>query len=306
MNKTKTKLQLSLALLLMLFGLSQYSLAQSVTASQRPTSNTKTDSRILYHNGVVLVNVTDVYFIWYGCWDNTCGQNGDFASQTIVTDFMSNIGATPYAAILRTYPDGNGYFPSGALFYGGAAYDSYSRGLELTASDIQGIVADQITNRRLPQDPNGIYVVLASADIASPTTGFCVASAAPHHGIGEALGSDFRYAFVGNPVRCPSIAAPQFVANGTPLPTPNGSLAADAMASTLAHLVSATITNPYGTGWFDRYGLDIADKCDGQFGPTYLTANGARANVRLGQRDYLIQEIWVNDRKGHCAMDAPF
>jgi len=130
-------------------------------------------------------------------------------------DFMSNIGATSYAQILSTYPDGDGRAPLGVMVYGGGAFDPYSRGLELTATDIQGIVADQITSHHLPQDPNGVYVVLASPDVSSAATGFCVASAQPHHGIGEAFGSDFRYAFVGNPVRCPSVAAPQFVSNGT-------------------------------------------------------------------------------------------
>lgn len=300
----KRNLQISLLILTAaLVVLNRTVAAQSLSATQRPTG-VKTDSRILYHDGLVLVGPTDVYFIWYGCWNNTCGQYGDLASQTIMTDFMSNLGGSPYAVILTMYPDVDGHKPSGAMFFGGAAFDSYSRGFELTAADIQGIIADQLTNRRLPQDPNGIYVVLASADVSSPTTGFCVASALPHHGVGEALGSEFRYAFIGNPVRCPSVAAPQFFVNGTQLPTPNGSLAADTMASTLAHLISTTVTDPRGTAWFDRYGLENADKCDGQFGSTYSTANGARANVKLGQRDYLIQQNWVNDRKGRCAMNT--
>ena len=117
------------------------------------------------------------------------------------------------------------------------------------------------------------------------------------------LGSNFLYAFVGNPRRCPTLGAPQFVAtNGSLLPTPNGNLGADGMASTIAHVLSTLITNPYGSGWFDRYGFENADKCQGQFGPTHLTANGARANIRLGYRDFLIQENWVNDRRGRCAM----
>lgn len=77
---------------------------------------------------------------------------------------------------------------------------------------------------------------------------------------------------------------------------------ADAMASTIAHLLNAIVTNPSGSGWFDRYGLESADKCAGTFGQTYTMVNGARANVRLGGLDYLIQQNWVNDRKGRCAM----
>lgn len=142
------------------------------------------------------------------------------------------------------------------------------------------------------------------ADVGSTATGFCVPSANGHHGTGFAFGSQFTYAFLGNPTRCPSVAAPQFFSRGAQLPTPNGDLAADAMASTVSQLMSEIVTNPTGGGWFDRYGLENAAKCVGQFGTTYQTMNGARANLKLGGRDYLIQQNWVNDRKGHCAMNS--
>ena len=76
------------------------------------------------------------------------------------------------------------------------------------------------------------------------------------------------------------------------------------MASTLAQVLSEIVTDPTGGAWFDRYGLENAAKCVGQFGPTWTTPNGARANQKLGGRDFLIQQNWVNDRKGHCAMNS--
>jgi len=251
-----------------------------------------------------MVGASNLYLVWYGCWDNNCGGVDNTVTQSILLDFAVNVGSSPYFQVLAGYPNGYGQGPSGALLVGGSAIDQYSHGLELTVSDIQSIVEDQITGLRLPPDPAGIYVVIASADVSSPATGFCVPSAEPHHGTGFANGSKFNYAFVGNPMRCPSVAASQFFSNGTQLPTPNGNLAADAMANTLAHVLSTTITNPDNDGWFDRYGLQNADKCDGQFGPTYSTANSARANLKLGQRDYLIQQNWINDRKGHCALNT--
>ena len=295
---------LALAVIVALCGLSN--LAQEAQVNQTGHGHVKTDSRILYHDGLLMLGPSDVYFVWYGCWNVNCGFAGDADSQSILIDFMSNIGATPYFQINTTYSDADGRTPSGALFYGGSAFDAaYSRGVELTAADIQGVITDKIVARAIPQDPNGIYVLLASADVSSLDTGFCGAAARPHHGNGIAFGSDYRYAFIGNPARCPAAAAPQFVAgDGSLLPTPNGNLSADAMVSTLAHLLDAIVTNPTGGGWFDRYGLENADKCEGQFGTTYLAANGARANVRLGQRDYLIQQNWVNDKKGHCAMSS--
>ena len=306
MKTNKTKFQGLALLVVTLVALSQHSPAQPITANQRTAGNVKTDSRILYHDGPVMVGASNLYVVWYGCWDNTCGSNGDTASQSILNDFMVTLGASPYFQMNAMYPNGDGQTPSGSLLYGGISFDrSYSHGRDLTAVDMQGIVTDKILAGELPPDPAGIYLVLASADVSSTATGFCVPSAEPHHGTGFANGSQYKYAFVGNPVRCPAVAAPQFLdSNGNQLPTPNGSMAADAMVSTIAHVLTTTITNPTGTGWFDRYGLQNADKCSGQFGTTYLTANGGRANMRLGQRDYLVQQSWVNDRKGHCAMNS--
>jgi len=297
-----------LRLLLMLFtvlvvGLDKSALAQKPDPGQKPEDHVKTNSKMAFHGGPVMAGALDIYLIWYGCWDDNCGLAGNTTIQTILRDFTSSIGGSPYLQINRTYPNVNGQIPTGAAFYAGEVVDRYSRGPELSASDIQGIVADKIVSNALPQDPVGIYVVLASADVSSNATGFCIPSANPHHGLTQALGVATKYAFVGNPMRCPSVAAPQFIENGNQLPTPNGSLAADAMASTLANLLNRIVTNPSGGAWFDRYGLENAVKCDGQFGETYLTVTGARANIKLGYRDFLIQENWVNDRKGRCAMN---
>jgi len=283
-------------------GLNLTAFAQDAPANQK--GQVKTDSKILYHNGPIMSGTVGVYLVWYGCWDNTCGNLGDPNTQILLTDFLSNVGGSPYFQINAMYANGFGQAPTGALLYGGSVSDHYSHGLDLTASDIAGILENQIVSNGLPQDPGGIYVVVASADVSSVSTGFCVPSALPHHGTFDALGSQFPYAFVGNPNRCPTVAAPQFFSNGVQGPTPNQDLAGDAMASMLAQLLSRVVTNPTGGAWFDRYGLENAAKCASQFGPTYLTANGARANLRLGSRDYLIQQNWVMGRKEHCAMNS--
>jgi hypothetical protein len=295
--KSKRINSMILTVVLTLCGLP--ALAQTAPSNQKGA--VKTDSKMAYHNGPIVTGVPEVYFIWYGTWDNNADNT---AVQFILTDFLSNLGGTPYFQINAMYPNNSGGAPSGAFFYSGAAIDRYSHGLELTAPDIAGIVENQILTGGLPLTPSGIYVVLASADVSSNATGFCIPAALPLHGTGETLGTEFRYAFVGNPNRCPTVAAPQFFSGGVQLPTPNQNLAADAMASTLAQLLSRVITNPTGGGWFDRYGLENASKCEGQFGSTYATANGARANLKLGTRDYLIQQNWVMGRKEHCAMNS--
>ena len=56
--------------------------------------------------------------------------------------------------------------------------------------------------------------------------------------------------------------------------------------------------------WYDRYGSENADKCAWTFGPTHRAANGAPANVLLGNEDWLIQQNWVATSPQGCALHA--
>jgi hypothetical protein len=262
-------------------------------------------SKMLYHNGPVLTGNQNIYLINYGCWTDNCGRSGDTKTTEILADFLIYLGNTPYAQINSTYTDASGQPAASSFILGGIVGDaSYSHGTDLTQADMVDLISYQVNNFRLPQDSNGIYVIIASADIASTATGFCSPSAPPFHGRGLVNGSFVNYIFLGHPNRCPSVAGPQFSPSG---PTPNDSYAADVLVSNLAHALNGLLTNPLGNGWYDRYGFENTDKCQDAlghpaFGQTYLTANGARANVRVGGRDFLIQQNWVNDRKARCAL----
>jgi len=264
----------------------------------------KTNVRIVYHNGEVMPGGSNVYFVWYGCWwTNGCFPGNDQVTMGILTDFIINVGGSPIAMINTMYPDATGAAPSGGVTYGGAGQDAYSRGASLTDADVQAVVLNQISTGQLPMDSRGIYIVLASSDVTAD--GFCT-NFAQYHSYFVTTGIGVKYGFIGNPRRCPLSAAPQFVApNGALLPTPNGDFGADGMATLMLHVIAGTLTDPYLNAWFDRYGLENSDKCLGSFGPTYATANGAQANMRLGVRDFLIQQLWVNTGKGYCALSAP-
>ena len=276
-------------------------LAALSTAAQKQ----QLTSKMLYHNGPVLTGNQNIYLINYGCWTDNCGRTGDTKTTEILADFLIYLGNTPYAQINSTYTDASGHPATSSFILGGIIADaSYSHGTDLTQADMVDLISYHVNNFRLPQDSNGIYVILSSADIASTATGFCSPSAPPFHGRGLVNGSFVNYIYLGNPTRCPSVAGPQFSPSG---PTPNDSYAADVLVSNLAHALNGLLTNPLGNGWYDRYGFENADKCQDAlghpaFGQTYLTANGARANVRFGGRDFLIQQNWVNDRKARCAM----
>src|SRR5262245_13177150 len=206
MKRNKTNLLVQFLILTMSFAwCAQTALAQR----QKPPRDVKTDTAMIYHGGPIMTFSQDVYVVWYGCWDDNCGISGDTDSQFILSQFLSSLGGSPYFQINATYPNSSGHTPNGGLLFGGAVFDRYSHGNILTAADIQGIINDKIEAWELPQDPHGIYLVLASGDVSSNDTGFCIPSAQPFHGRGLALGSSYPFGFVGNPVRCPTVAAPQ-------------------------------------------------------------------------------------------------
>lgn len=284
-------------------------LATTLSISAQRSASTRsinTNSKMAYHNGPIMGGTSDVYIIWYGCWNQSCGNTDAPITTDVVERFMENIGGSPYMQMNSLYPGGSGWAPTGGLMLGGWSFDqSYSHGLDLTQAQIADLVREQIETNRLPQDPSGIYIVLASADIASNSTGFCAVdgNTPPLHGVVQAFGSDAKYGFIGNPLRCPTLEAPQFMAaNGTRLPTPNNDFAADSMITAIAHVLNTIISNPNGSAWYDRYGLENADKCMGTYGTTWTTSNGARANQHLGGRDYLIGQNWINDKRQRCGM----
>lgn len=263
----------------------------------------KTTTRMVYHNGPVMRGSTNLYLIWYGCWSAACPGAGGadaVAALDLVPHFASALGSSPYFSINTGYPDSSGGAPSGGLVHVGSVVDSFSHGSTLTEADLGGIVQGQIASGAFPLDTRGIYVVLTSADVTveDGDTKFCI-SCCHLHGTTEFEGAFAKYVFVGNPRRCPSSCARQFAGDQTP----NGNLAADGMVTWLAHALNQTVTNPHNTGWFDRYGLENADKCEGLFGETYTVPwNGSVANVRLAARDFLLHQNWVNGRKGRCAL----
>ena len=266
------------------------------TASTTTTSPTHTDRSIAYHNGAVLTGTQIVYVIWYGNWAPNPSQ------QLLLAEFMSTLGSSPYFQINTGYPNGAGQAPSGDLTFGGSSTDAYSHHAVLSEADVADVVANAVLTGGLPLDPSGIYVVLTSPDVTvqDGATQFCL-TCCNLHGTSIVAGSPFRYAFVGHPARCPSACSSQ-------AHSPNGDYAIDAMVSWLAAVLSEVVTDPNNDAWFDRYGLENAEKCEGTYGTTYPVTNlwgqSAQANIKLGYRDYLLQQNWVNGKKGHCAMSV--
>ena len=241
---------------------------------------------ILYHGGPLLnSNIgTNVYYVWYGNWSGNTAVN-------ILTDLANSVGGSPYFNINTTYYDGSNVKVTNRVNYLQSTTDSYSQGTSMSDAQIQQVVSDAITSGRLPKDANAVYFVLTSADVTA-SSGFCTQYCG-WHSHGTIGGSDIKYAFIGNPDRCPSSCEAQTT-------SPNGNAGADGMASILSHELEEAVTDPDLNAWYDRRGYENADKCAWTFGTEYTVSNGSKANMKLGTRDYLIQRNWVNASGGFC------
>jgi len=251
-----------------------------------------TNNGIFYHGGPVMLGTVNVYYIWYGNWSGN-------SATTILTDFANSIGGSPYYNINTTYNDGSSHSLSNSIHYVvSTTMSSTTHGTSLSDADIQTIVMDAINSKALPLDGNAVYFVLTSADVTA-SSGFCTKYCGWHtYGTISGLTTRIKYAFVGDPSRCPSACMAQTTG-------PNGNAGADGMASVIAHELEEAASDPQLNAWYDRRGYENADKCAWTFGTTYTTSTGAKANMKLGSRDYLIQRNWVNASGGSCALSYP-
>jgi len=291
---------------------------------------------IVYWGGPILTDVPNLYIIWYGDWS-------DSGTPAIIEDMVTSYGGTPYAQIMTGYyqtpqpeggpidagnseagdgvpqpPDASGLpksYASGNFNLVKAIHVGYSRGMNLVSGDVPGIVTDALKAGTLPVDTNALYYVLTSADVSetSDIGGFC-SDYCGYHITTTYQGSVVKYAFIGDPSNCiagctvPGAMGLYSVGpdSGAPL-APNGNWGADSMVSIMTHELCEATTDPRPVddiAWQDQYqASEIGDMCAWRFEPVYRTPSGAIANVRWGDRDYLVQQMWVNGPDGGgCAL----
>ena len=242
---------------------------------------------INYHGGPVMTGATNIYYIWYGDWTALS------ASQQMIRDFGNAIGGSDYFNINTTYSDASNGRPSNVVnLYKTEYIDTGSLGTKLTDANVLAVVNKALTS--LPLDPNGVYFILTDPTVTE-TSGFCT-SYCGWHNVSTISGIPIKYSFVGNPkTQCPTACAPQTV-------SPNGDPAADGMVSVMAHELEETVSDPQLNAWYDTTGMENGDKCAWNFGLTY-TVNGAKANMKMGSRDFYIQQNWVNTPpSGACVL----
>jgi hypothetical protein len=255
---------------------------------------------LVYHKGPVMTGSVPVYLIWYGAWSST--------QQAIITNFINNLSGSAWLDITKAYPNGMGV-GFGAELMVPAQVDTRIA-TTLTDAEVQALVANNLKSSALPLNADAIYLVLTASNVnqvprASIHTqnGFCAAYCGWHSRFtytNAKVSTDIKYAWVGNPAKCPTNCAP--VQNEQA--SPNGDVGVDAAVNTIAREISEAVTDPDSNAWYDSSGNEIADKCAWTFGSVTTVNNKPVSysyNIVLNGTKYMIQQLWKNSG-GVCAM----
>ena len=253
----------------------------AVKGQSKPSGGGGTNNGIYYHGGPVMGGDVNIHYIWYGDWSKN-------SATSILPTLISDLSGSSYEHINTTYSVSSTRV-SGTMNVASQATVGYTHGTALSDADILAIVHDQN-----PTDTNGIYFVLTSADV-NATSGFCTQYCG-WHDHDTTTGKDIKYAFVGNPDRCPSSCEEQTT-------SPNGNAGADGMASIIAHESEEAISDPDLNAWYDHRGYENADKCAWTFGTESTSSNGSKYNFTgTSGTNWLIQRNWVAASGGYCSM----
>jgi len=261
---------------------------------------------IYYHGGPVLQSGTRVAAVyWAGSTifsgGPTPGSAGSGSQDgSLVGYFLGNLGGSPYFGINTSYTDGAGTSIANAVSYTQYwANNTNAPSGTTSVSDAQMVAMLQsgFDSGKLTYDDHTLYAIFTSGKV-NLGGGFGTQYCAYHtHGTVTVGGAARTVLYAAMPY---NYAYPSACTSG--LPAANGDPGADYEVNTLAHEVEETTTDMMGTAWFDRRGYENADKCAWSWGATYTGAGGGTANIRVGQKDFLVQQNWVNAGTGGCAL----
>ena len=251
---------------------------------------------IFYHGGPIIYQPQVAAIYWGlnriyngGPAPGTSGTGA--ADGSLVGFFLGALGGSHYFRINTGYYDGTGTHVQNSITYSQYWADNTDPGSSPSDGDIQNEVIKGFSSGELTYDPNTLYHVFTGPGVnlgGSFLTVYCA-----YHGHFTWNGNDVKYSampYVGGTV-CSEL-------NGSP----NNDPAADAVVNVLAHETEETTTDEDINAWLDSAQFENADKCNFMFGPTYTTSNGATANMKVGGRDFLVQENWLNVTPQKCAL----
>ncbi|KAL9245186.1 hypothetical protein vseg_018865 [Gypsophila vaccaria] len=221
-----------------------------------------------YHKGPLLSGRISVNLIWYGKFSPT--QRG------IVSDFitsLSNSKASGPPTVAKWWTSIGKYYH---LANKGTA--TLSLKLNKQVTDEKYTFGKSLTDKQIielasrGEKVNAVNIVLTASDVVAPM--FCSSRCGAHSSSGKGP-HKFAYIWVGNAeTQCPGQCAwpfhqPIYGPQSPPLVAPNGDVGLDGMVMNLASLLAGTVTNPFGTGFYQgpkEAPLEVASACQGVYG----------------------------------------
>jgi hypothetical protein len=274
--------------------------AQNWDAFAKPGAAPGGGTGIFYHGGPI-IKAPSVAAIYWGT--STIYSGGPAPGTTgsgsqdgsLVGFFLRNLGGSSYFNINTDYYDtiGNGNVTNVLGYTGFWADNTNATGSAPSDAAIQAEVVRAFTGNKLAYNASTVYLVFTGSGV-NLGGGFGSQYCA-YHGHFSWNGNQVKYAAqpynYDFPSGCSALSG-----------SPNNDFAADAEVNTLAHETEEATTDPQLNAWYDRRGYENADKCAWTFGTTYTTSNGAKANMSLGGKNFLIQHNWLNRGSGGCSL----
>jgi hypothetical protein len=224
----------------------------------------------LVDGGGKLLTSSKTYAIW---WGTPSGFPAD--AQRGIETLLNGFGGSSYLATANQYMRGAEATSSfGTSLFDASAPPTHSP----STSTIVNEVASVLKANNLPPDPNAVYLVYTSN---FPHVSFCA-----WHAAGTIGATTVQVGYL------PNTAAVPGCGTGTPVAgidsyTP----ATRSLADSTAHEFMESVTDPVPvTGWADKNGQEIGDKCNFVYSTTPIVlSNGSK---------WQIQEEWSNSASG--------
>lgn len=213
-------------------------------------------SNLLYHNGPVIHAAHVVPIFWGPSWGSG-GSDGGNAST--IQRYLANYGTSSHYAVITQYSDTSGKIQTSDLTGGPKAYfDGSTPPTNATDAAIQAEVTKAIA--AVGFDSSAIYEVFlpstsyssdgSSTSCGGPSLAYCA-----YHGNYSGAHGDTKY----GSMPYPSCGGCQT----------SGFTTVQNIEHFISHETREAVTDPDGTGWYDRRGNEADDKC--AWSPTPFT-----------------------------------
>ncbi|HEX4863731.1 MAG TPA: hypothetical protein VFV02_06645 [Acidimicrobiales bacterium] len=246
--------------------------AQAGASGQMPHSKggrggTTTPSPLVYHQGKLLTAST-TYAIW---WGPTAGFPGD--ARTGIEQLLGGFGGSNYLGIAGQYMPSHS---ATSRFAQSLADPSAPPSRSPSVTTIVNEVAKVLSANNIAPDANAIYLVYTSN---FPRVTFCA-----WHSAGAIQGTTVQVGYM------PNTAGVAGCDPGNLYNANSYSEGTRSVADSTAHEFMEATTDPVPlTGWADKNGQEIGDKCNFVYSATVTLANKSQ---------WQLQEEWSNAAGG--------